>query len=785
MKHNVKTLALFVCLVMPVFATAADDVASHQQFFTTYCVQCHAAQDPQGDVRLDDLSKLDLTTWKQVYEQLASQTMPPDENPQPTAAEQSLLMEYVLNLAQQDSSVPSTGLRRLNKREYGNTVRDLLGLRHGTFDPSEYIYDDEIDAGFDTNAESLVISNELLLEYMNAAEKSLRQALFSASSERPTSQVVRVDLSKMKGTSRRYIKTNSEYAIIRSGGKAQLFDGQPSRTMNTPGRYTITVTASGVDRDRYPVKFQPAHGPLIMGFGIEQDTLASVSATGVLLKTFELDDDIQQTFTFDIWIDKGHFPYISFVNGPGKPITQIRSNIRRRKLKPSAMREPFVGPGIKVSQFTIEGPFHDQWPPESLVTTYDSKTIPDLKNQTAREWLVGRFAMRAFRRPVSRQEMVPYFEFLNRTQTATGNWHEAVIKTFAAMMVSPDFLYLREEQTELAAFPLASRLSYFFWSTMPDAELFSVAKSGQLNDPGVLQQQVKRLLDDPRSEQFSSSFANQWLSLDKLGSMPPDAKGEFRQYYRQNLEPSMLEETQRFFQHVLHQNRSIREFIDADYSFVDQGLADLYGVPFDGEDANEFQRVTFSTDAKRGGLLGHGSILTLSANGVETSPIERGVWVLADLLGTPPPPPPKEVPALTPDLNGALTIREMLEKHRSDPACMECHRRMDPLGFALEAYDPIGRLRTEYSRRQSVSTHGTYLGNEFADITELKKILVNEIRPFARNMIIRIAEYAKGRKLVIADYATVQELLDQAASNEFKFKDIVLSIASSDLMTNR
>ena len=159
--------------------------------------------------------------------------------------------------------------------------------------------------------------------------------------------------------------------------------------------------------------------------------------------------------------------------------------------------------------------------------------------------------------------------------------------------------------------------------------------------------------------------------------------------------------------------------------------------------------------------------------------------MLSDLLGTPPPPPPKAVPALTPDLNGAVTVREMLEKHRSDPACMECHRRMDPLGFALEAYDPIGRFRTKYSKKQSVSTHGNYLGKDFADITELKQILSSDIRPFARNLIIRIVEYAKGRKLVAADYSTVQSILDQAEKNQFKFKDLILNIATSDLMTKR
>ena len=353
------------------------------------------------------------------------------------------------------------------------------------------------------------------------------------------------------------------------------------------------------------------------------------------------------------------------------------------------------------------------------------------------------------------------------------------------MMSSIDFLYIREGNGELDSYELANRLSYFLHSTMPDAELLSLARSGKLKDNAVLSQQITRLLGDERSSQFGNSFADQWLSLDKLGTMPPDGKSqEFRDYYRDNLEPAMLQETRLFFQHVLQNNRPVRDFIDSDYSFINAGLARLYDVPF-WQGKEEFVRVNFAPNSRRGGILTHASVLTLSANGVETSPVERGVWVLADFLGTPPPPPPKEVPAITPDLNGAETVRDLLEKHRSDKACMECHRRMDPLGFALEAYDPIGRFRTSYSKTQNVSTQGNYLGKEFADVTELKQILSSDIRPFARNLIVRIAEYAKGRTLTVADFGIVESILDDTEKGDFRLKDIVVAIATSQLMTER
>ena len=779
-------LCVLLCFVASPGPLVADENEKHAQFLRKYCVSCHGATEPKAGVRLDKISEIDSGLWRDVYEQLAGKTMPPDDRPQPTGGERRSLQEFALKLATKDPPSTGTGLRRLNKREYANTVRDLLGLHDGTFDPGAYIYDDEIDEGFDTRADALVISNELLMEYMNAAKKSLQQALFSLDREKPSAKAVEVPIARMQGVGgSRYINRSRDHIICRSGGKAKVHDGPSSRTIDTPGRYTITVTAAGVDRDTYPIRLAPEKGPLVMGFGVAPDSVSSVSSDDQLLKTFPLEDSVEQTFQFDAWIDQGHYPYFSFVNGSSKPITQIRSNIRRRKIPASAMSEAYKGPGIRITKFKIEGPHHDQWPATSIRTTIDADQMPDLNSESQRRELLERFAKRAFRRPVTREELSPYLDYLHQQYESTGRWRESIIRTFAAMMSSVDFLYLQAVESELDAYALASRLSYFFWSTMPDEELFQLAKTDRLRNPSVLRDQVRRLLRDPRSEQFSTSFAQQWLALDKLGTMPPDAKGEFRAYYRQGLETAMLEETHRYFRYVLDENCSVRDFLDSDYSFVNKSLADLYRIPFPGEDRKGFVRVTFPTNSPRGGLLGQASILTLSANGVETSPIERGVWVLSDLLGTPPPPPPKAVPALTPDLNGAVTIRDMLEKHRSDPACRECHRRMDPLGFALEAFDPIGQHRTKYSKTQTVSTNGNYLGQEFSDVTELRRILAENLRPFARSLVIRIAEYAKGRELVATDYATVDAILSETEEQGFQLNDMIQLIATSDLMTNK
>ena len=749
-----------------------------------YCFQCHSGDENEGDVQLANIEADDFDLFERIYEQISSRQMPPGDEDQPTDKQLKQLADHFLSLTKEASVPESAALRRLNKREYSNTVRDLLGLGDGIFNPGKFIYEDEVE-GFDTEGELLVTSNELLLEYLEAAQLSLQQALFSLDPKKPQPSVININTAKMSGASRRY-ETSSRAAYVFRVGHRKIHDGTSSRLINRPGRYRITVTASAIDKDRYPVAFAPVNKAPILAIGVAAGNRGGASEFDRFEESFPLKYDKEQTFQVERQIDKDFYPYLRFANGARKPITQIRSNLRRKKITKKDAAGPFVGPGIRITQFKIEGPFYDVWPPESVRATIGIDEIPDFKDAKERLYMLGRFAKRAFRRRVSRDEMKLWVSNLEARYKTHGDWREAIMETMTAMMASPDFLYLREDEGVLAPYQLASRLSYFFWSTMPDEQLFALAKSGKLNDAKVLKRQVERMLDDSQSQQFSDSFVNQWLALDTLGSMPPDAK-LFR-FYNEKLESAMLAETRQFFRYVLQENRSVEEFVDSDYTFLNGSLAKLYKVPFKDRGKDEQDELTLTKlpeSSGRGGILGHASILTLTSNGVETSPVERGVWVLEHFMGTPPPPPPAEVPALVPDQNGAKTVRQLLEKHRSDAACMTCHRRIDPLGFALEAYDPVGRFRTKYSKRQKVSTQGKFNGRDFDDIDGLKQILTNDVRPFARNLIVRIAEYAKGRKLVAADYTTVESILKSVEKNNYRLKDIVVQVATSDLMTEK
>lgn len=410
-------------------ANAAEPF-QEQTFFRSYCVKCHGPDTSEGDVRLDRISSLDADTWHKVYEQLASGVMPPDSAQQPSKGKRATAQKIALALAKKNSRVTSTGLRRLNKREYSNTVRDLLGLEAGAFDPGQYIYEDDIDEGFDTRAESLVISSELLLEYLGAAEKSLRQALFSIDPTRPKARVINVRMRRMAGTGGgRYLNKGKQHIISRIGGGKVFAD---NGSIAVPGRYRITVTACGTDRDTYPIRLTPASGPLVMGFGVGPTKSGSVAATSSLLERVDLKDNVNQTFQFEAWIDEGYRPYVSFVNGSGKPITQIRANVRRRKLPASATKQPYKGPGIKISQFKIEGPLHDEWPAQSIRTTLVAKTVPDISNKTERRKLQQRFASRAFRRSVSPTEIAQYATYLDKQFAETHDWRESLIRTFAS-----------------------------------------------------------------------------------------------------------------------------------------------------------------------------------------------------------------------------------------------------------------------------------------------------------------------------------------------------------------
>jgi hypothetical protein len=362
----------------------------------------------------------------------------------------------------------------------------------------------------------------------------------------------------------------------------------------------------------------------------------------------------------------------------------------------------------------------------------------------------------------------------------------------------------------LSGYETASRLSYFLWSTMPDDRLTQLAEAGELSKPEVLRQQAERMLDDPRSDAFVDEFLNGWLALRKLGTMAPDVH-KFSVYYDDDLEPAMKTETRLFFRQILRTNGPLDRFLDSDYAFLNCELARLYGIdpqlvvaaqgqPVEGLQPNElvpdgegnapsmaFARIKL-TDARRGGVLGQASVLTLTANGVDTSPVIRGVWLLENILGAPPAPPPPNVPAIEPDIRGAKTIREQLEKHRENEACATCHRQIDPPGFALETFDPIGRWRGHYplgDKHPPIDSSGRFGSTEFQDVRSFKAALLSRRDQCARCFVEKLLVFALGRELTVADRPQIRQIVEGTAADGYRVRDLVLACVTSELFTGK
>ena len=771
-----RLLLLLFIVTLPSFAL---ETVKLKPIIDKYCVDCHGPEKQKGKFRIDDLTELDAKAWFDIYDQINEGEMPPEDETQLPAEDKKFIVENVLEHLKSYEEKSKTAMRRLNKREYSNSIRDLLGL-YDVYDPGERVIKDEVTHGFDTEAKSLVISDYQLLQYISSATKSIGHAVKSHSPKAPDARLMTVKAGKLSPKGRDQGPVGKNAYITR--GHAQV-NGGKGGTITTPGFYKIKFTASGVDRFFYKVPMQPVKDKFTIAIGVKASNEKSTTNLGANLKAFVLEDNEPKTFEHTIWINEGYFPYLQATNVSKKGITQIRSAVRRKMLPKDTSLKKLRIPGVKITSFSIEGPFYKEWPIPSYKQTFDTETALDINDEKVRLRIISEFIDKAFRGQNTEEDLSLYLNYLNSVYTQEQDWHLSIKKTMAAILSSAKFLYLVENEGELNALPLASRLSYLFWSTTPDKELLALGKSGDLKESSVYEQQIKRLLNDSRSDQFLNSFVSQWLQLDVLGTMRPDTKDKRFKMYKPNIENDLRLETKLFFQHVFKNNLSVKEFLNSDFTFLNKELAKYYGIPYEGD--GSFTKTAVPTGSLRGGILGHASVLTLTSNGVETSPIERGIWVLEYFLGTPPPPAPAEVPAITPDTTGAVTVRQLMDKHRTDPACASCHKKMDPIGLALESFDPIGRLRTKYDTKNRVETDDVFKGEAFKNVDGLKQILLKNTDSFARSLIIKIAEYGKGRKLSFKDYVIVEKLLKQSVKNNYAFKDLFLSVVKSDLIKHR
>ncbi len=719
-----------------------------------YCYGCHDEKKQKADLSLQAFESLSMAAvktnrqiWEKVLNNLQNHEMPPQEKPQPSEQERSLITSWIeKEVFSCDCNNPDPGrvtLHRLNRAEYNNTVRDLLAV---DFQPARDFPSDDTGYGFDNNGDVLSLSPILLEKYLAAAEKILNTAIISEAFTNGNS--TRFEAEKLASTAPGGVFQNRAFQLTREG---ELYTNY---TFSKSGEYIFRAKAFGQQAGPDPAQM-------------------NLLVDGEIVKTFDV-AAIQEA------------PAIYEIHFKAKPGIKKISAAYINNYVNSADPDPENRDrNLVIDYLEIVGPAGPQIYPESHRRIF-SKSIPaagKARQAYARE-IIGNFAKRAYRRPLTASEVARLTGFYEMAQREGENFESGIKLALQAALVSPHFLFRGELQVDpdnsksthaIDEFALASRLSYFLWSSMPDDELFQLAERGHLRKN--LEGQIRRMLREKKSSALVENFAGQWLQIRNLNLVAPDP--EKFPAFDDSLRLAMRKETELFFESLLRGNRSVFELLGADYTFVNGFLARLYGIPkISGE---TFQRVSLK-GTSRSGILTHASILTLTSNPTRTSPVKRGKWVLENILGTPPPPPPPDVPDLKDEKGIAATgtLRQRIEQHRSNPNCASCHARMDPIGFAFENFDGIGAWRKQDGDSAIDSSGELVSGESFRDSTELRKILISEKKQeFVRCLTEKLLTYALGRGMEMYDRCAINEISTGLAKHNYKFTDLVVEVAKS------
>jgi hypothetical protein len=800
------------------------NIQDTKSFLNNYCIACHSVDDAGGEREFEtlDLGKDHLDTQlrlQEIIDQLTLGAMPPEDSDQPNSKDRlntiSQLTQLLSNMRERTSSTGGqTVLRRLTRREYRNTVRDLLAIDMTMFDPTIEFPADNLSNHFDNIGDALVTSGYLLEKYLDAADKCVEKALPKQERHQPQEREFKNKFFQQQELSAAHkYAFDSKFMVLYDHPLNDKPEGAygplPDFAAGVPcdGMYELKVLAQALHRDtsyNEETVLIDLSEPFRMGVRPGNTAIDMVHTQPIqpLLAELPIQDNELAWYTFKVPIDKGFAPRFTFENGMHDVRGTYARVFRNHKdtLPPDIRKNKGIVdsrkgvikfgqlPQIRIHEIRLRGPIEVQTPTPSQQallggSTFDPNRVSEL---------LYRFASRAYRRPVTQEELG------NLVSVCTSRFGdgrpplEAFKDALKAALCSPAFLYFSppedSQSAKLSQYGIAERLSYFLTSTMPDATLRKLANEGKVSGALTLQAETRRLLQSDSSDMFIADFLDSWLNLRALGSMPPDPK-DSQIYYAAGLEPEMKQETRLLMRDLIDRNASVLDFLRADYTFVNRDLAKLYGVAdqVPADQASQFHRIQFR-NRERGGLLGHASVLTVSANGIETSPVIRGIWLMETILGTPVPPPPDSVPALDPDIRGAVSIRDQLAKHRESEACNQCHRKFDPLGFALEGFDPIGRNREFYDSKKKIKidTSGVLPGGErFSSADELRTLLLKRKDFFVRTVTSRLLSHALGRRIEALDRPAVDKIIDSVKDDDYRLADLITAVVTSDLFQRR
>jgi hypothetical protein len=810
-----------------------------QPFLVKHCERCHGDKKAEGEFRVDAvlarnfLDPVLKSRWGEVVNVLNSHEMPPESEPQPKPEAVAKVVDWVTaqmvkaEELQRDNSVV---LRRLNRTEYRNTLRDLLGV---DVDLAGFPSDPPA-GGFDNNGRALTVSPLHMELFVDLARKTLDRAIVSG--EKPRSISWRFEIETGNGDDNR--KLYDKQNLIVNGGNNPVFEGKYKRVhhdnwdkklnvrpFNVPadGLYRIRIRAAGLVPKREAV--------VTSAEKILADRLKKQMAEnpkGERWHKGAYDRDLEH-FRTDRMYDYGP-PRIKVVQHlAGQPVTLTEFDVPATLDKPGEYDvlarfttesagitleyaysiprvlenfwmqtgEEFARPELYVDWFEIEGPILPEWPPASHVALVGKTPPAKSAEKQAAKTLLSKFMRKAYRRPVTPAEVEEKLSLFDSVRADKPSYAEAVKIPLIAVLASPHFLYLTEPsdaksekagRRKLTDHELASRLAYFLWSSTPDEALLAAADRGELRDAKKLRTQVDRLLKDDRSDQLVRNFTGQWLGLREVGANPPAA--DLYPQYDRHLEVSMVQESESFFEEVLRSNVSVMNLIRSDFVVINERLARFYGIP--DVRGDEFRRVTVPKGVERGGVPTQASILVITSNGTRTSPVKRGTWILKNLLGTDPGLPVANAGDIAPKVPGIdkATVRKRLEIHRELPQCARCHSKIDPLGFALENYNACGEYRLQegfgykgrIERDDPKIDAGSRLpdGTEVVGVAGLQRALMEREDLFLGCLSQKLLTYALGRELGVADRPAVQAAVKHLKSNRYELDELIQFIAASE-----
>jgi cytochrome c5 len=746
--------------------------SSQRAVLDQYCIACHNEKLKTAGLMLDRMDPARVADgaalWEKVVQKLRSGSMPPAGMPRPDATTYTSLVAYLeTELDRAAVSKPDPGrpaVHRLNRAEYANAVRDLLEIDTEALDFSSLLPADDAAYGFDNIGDILGVSPALLDRYLSAAQKITRLAVGDLGIP---AVLETIDVSKALKQDKRM--SDNFPAGTRGGIAFQHY-------FPLDGEYLIKVR---LRRDFL--------GTII---GITEPKQIDVRVDGVRVKLFSVggerkgkSNDVGADYDYLSTADSAleiRFP--AFAGARRVEVTYVKDTLKAENGRGGRRRGDIID-GLE--SVTIGGPYEPtglgETPSRTRILTCQPTSTAD-QEPCARK-VLSALARRAYRRPVTGDDVRPLIS-LYKAAASTSGFDAGIRTALQGLLVDPEFLFRIERDPKNSApdtayrisdLELASRLSFFLWSSIPDDELLNLAGRGRLKDPKILEQQVRRMLGDSRSNALVSNFAGQWLYLRNLRTKFPDpaAYPDFDENLRQALE----KETDLFFESIVREDRSVVDLLNADYTFLNERLAEHYGIS--NVLGSQFRRVKLS-DENRRGILGQGSILAVTSYPNRTAPTLRGKWLLENILGTPPPPPPPNVPSLKDDrAANTVTMRKRMEEHRANPACATCHKLMDPLGFALENFDAVGMWRSTQGATPIDASGELPDGTKFHGPAELRQILLSKREQFVATVTEKLLTYALGRGVEYYDMPAVRKIVRDAASSEYRWSSIVLGITRS------